>query len=213
MKMKFKIFPLGPLFVNTVLLWDESRKAMLVDPAGDLTDVINAVDRHNLDLVWIVNTHEHPDHIAKNAWAKLSFKDASLVMHRLARENINYWVDSEIGFLSDAEYSPEPDVTVDSGDFIELGNLKFEIIHVPGHSPGSIALFERRENVAVVGDLIFKGSIGRYDLPMASYSDLKKSILRLLEIANRDTLLIPGHGPITTVKDELLNNPFIREMF
>ncbi len=212
--MKFKVFPSGPLFVNTVLVWDEnSGKALLVDPGGDLNDIVDVVNRYELEVVYIVNTHEHPDHTAKNSWAKLTFKKAKLVMHELAAENLKFWTESDIGFMADAEYSPPPEKVVSEGDVLEVGDLKFKVIHTPGHSLGSMVLFEESENVAIVGDLIFKGSIGRYDLPMSNYEDLKNSILKFLEVTDKDTLIIPGHGPTTTVKEELLNNPFLKEIF
>lgn len=210
--MRYRVFPSGPLLVNTLLIWDEtSRKAILVDPAGELYEVEDTCNRNELEVVYIVNTHEHPDHTAKNALAKLTFRSAKLIMHPLAAENLNFWTESEVGILSDAEFSPPPDMTVDEGDVIEAEGVRFEVLHTPGHSPGSIVL--KSDELAVVGDLIFRGGIGRYDLPMSSYDELKSSIIKLFEAVGRNVKIIPGHGPATTVEHELEDNPFIRGMF
>jgi len=212
--MKLVTIPAGAFVVNTLLLWDEETKeATIVDP-GDrqaVEEIEDIVSRHDLKVKYIINTHEHPDHTAANAWAKLSFKEAKLLMHPLAAKNLNYWTESEVGELAGAEYSPQPDEVVNDGDVIKVGNLSLEVIHAPGHSPGSIVLFFPDTNVAIVGDLIFKGSIGRYDLPMSDYMTLKKSIVKVLNRLNPDTTIIPGHGPKTTVRTEVAENPFIRE--
>jgi len=213
--MKLMIIPAGAFLVNTLLIWDESSKeAMIVDP-GDkaaVEEIEDRVSRENLKVKFIVNTHEHPDHTAANSWAKLSFPDAKLLMHEEAAKNLNFWTESEIGELAGAEYSPQPDGTLREGDELTLGNLTFKVLHTPGHSPGSVVLYSPYENVAIVGDLIFKGSIGRYDLPMSDYNLLKSSIIKLLQSVKSDTVLISGHGPKTTVNEELENNPFIREL-
>ncbi len=213
--MRVMVVPAGAFLVNTLLVWDEdSKEAMIVDPGSvsALEEIEDRVQREGLVVKYIVNTHEHPDHIAANAWAKLKFQDAKLVMHPKAAEDLNYWVESEIGEMAGAEYSPPPDFTVEDGEEIVLGEKKFKVIYTPGHSPGSIVLYSPDDNMAIVGDLIFKGSIGRYDLPKSSYEELKTSILRLLSNLREDTVIFPGHGLRTTVKEEIDNNPFIREM-
>ncbi len=213
--MKTMAIPAGPFLVNTLLIWDEKTKeALIVDP-GDrrsLEEIEDKVFREELQIKYIINTHEHPDHIAANAWAKLKFPEAKLIMHPEAARNLSFWIESELGEMAGAEYSPQPDETVEEGNEIRLGNYSFKIIHAPGHSPGSIVLYSPEVNVAIVGDLIFKGSIGRYDLPMSNYNDLQRSIVKVLNNLNPDTTLVPGHGPRTTVKEELSTNPFIREI-
>ena len=211
--MEIRIFPLGMLTVNTLLVYDEkSKEAFIVDPAGELDDIISEVDRRELRVKYIINTHEHPDHTAKNAWAKLSFPEAKLVMHPETAKTINAWIESDFGKSIGAEYSPEPDLTVDEGDILTIGNNQLKIFHTPGHSPGSISIYNPKDNFVIVGDLIFKGSIGRYDLPGSNYEELKHSIIKLLSSIEKTTTIIPGHGPTTTVEEELLDNPFIREI-
>jgi len=213
--MKLRILPNGPFIVNTLLLWDEEAKeGAVVDPGSKevLEKIEDLVDRYDLKIKYIINTHEHPDHTAANSWAKLKFPGASLVMHPKAAENLNFWIESEIGELAGAEYSPPPDTTVDEGDSIRIGRLDFKVLHTPGHSPGSITLYSPKESIAIVGDLIFKDSIGRYDLPMSDFSQLKSSIFKVLRELPPKTELIPGHGETTTIERELRQNPFIREL-
>jgi len=214
--MKALIIPSGPFLVNTVLLWEpKTKEALLIDP-GDRRAVEEAkerTEREGLKVKYIVNTHEHPDHTAANAWAKMEFPEAPLLMHPKAAEDLNFWTESEIGQMAGAEYSPPPDGLIDEGDEIELGGVAFKVLHTPGHSPGSIVLYSPEGKVAVVGDLIFKGSIGRYDLPKSSYQELKSSILKVLNTVDKEATLITGHGETTTLKEELRTNPFITGLF
>ncbi len=213
--MKVRIFPNGPFVVNTVLIWDEkSKEAMLVDPGSReaVESVQDEVERRELKVKYIVNTHEHPDHTAANAWAKLTFPEAKLIMHPEAAKHLNFWVESELGQLAGAEYSPPPDETVEEGDTLKLGNYSFKILHTPGHSPGSIVLYSSEGKVAVVGDLIFKDSIGRYDLPMSNFQELKTSIFKVLKEIDHSTMVVPGHGATTDLERELRHNPFIRDL-
>jgi len=134
-------------------------------------------------------------------------------MHPEAAKDLNFWTESEIGQMAGAEYSPPPDGLLNEGDELKLGDKTLKVLHTPGHSPGSIVLYSPEGKVAVVGDLIFKGSIGRYDLPKSSYQQLKNSILKVLKEVEHEAVLIPGHGETTTLKEELQNNPFISGLF
>ncbi|SMP06606.1 Glyoxylase, beta-lactamase superfamily II [Desulfurobacterium pacificum] len=213
--MKITIYPSGSFLVNTYLVWDEeSKEAMVVDPGSReaVEELRDEIDRNELVVKYILNTHEHPDHTAANVWAKLEFPEAKLIMHEEAAKYLNFWIESEIGRMAGAEYSPPPDETLSEGSKFALGNVIFQVLHTPGHSPGSIVVFDSGKKFALVGDLIFKGSIGRYDLPMSNYNDLKKSILKVLNVLEGDTVLFPGHGEKTTISEELKNNPFIAEL-
>ncbi len=213
--MKVVVYPSGSFLVNTYLIWDEnSKEAIVVDPGSKeaVEELRDEVDRNDLVVKYILNTHEHPDHTAANAWAKLDFPEAKLIMHEEAAKYLNFWTESEIGKLVGAEYSPSPDKVLLDGSEFNLGEVIFRVIHTPGHSPGSVVVFDSSKKIAIVGDLIFKGSVGRYDLPMSNYGDLKKSILKVLDLLKPDTVLLPGHGEKTTVSEELKNNPFIAEL-
>ena len=209
-----KIFPMGSLLVNTIIAWDnETSEGILVDPAGNLDEVLSFAEQKDIRIKYIVNTHEHPDHTAKNAWAKILFKDAKLLMHEKAAENLNRWVQTDIGQMVGAEFSPPPDKTLRDGDTINFGSEEVMVIHTPGHSPGSICLIGKEHDIAIVGDLIFKGGIGRYDLPGGNYDELEGSIVKLFSLLKPKTIIIPGHGRTTTVDYELKNNPYIVRMF
>jgi len=214
--VRFKVIPNGPFLVNTVLVWDEdSKEALLIDPGskGAVEEARDFVDRKGLKVKYVVNTHEHPDHIAANAWAKIEFSEALLAINPEGARNLNFWVESELGLLAGAEYSPQPELLLKEGDQLQLGENTFKVIHTPGHSPGSVVLYSPLAKLAVVGDLIFKGSIGRYDLPGSSYPELKSSIMKVLKEVDHKAVLIPGHGETTTLERELKENPFIREFF
>jgi len=214
--VKFSVIPNGPFLVNTVLVWDEeSKEAVLIDPGSKkaVEEAREVVERKDLKVKYIVNTHEHPDHIAANAWAKIEFPKALLAIHPEGAKNLKFWVESELGLLAGAEYSPQPELLLKEGDELFLGDNVFKVFHTPGHSPGSLVLYFPSGNLAVVGDLIFKGSIGRYDLPGSSYQELKSSILKVLKEIDHRATIIPGHGETTTLERELRENPFIRELF
>ncbi len=214
--MKFSIIPNGSFLVNTILIWDEdSKEAILIDPGSKkaVEEAREIVERKDLKVKYIVNTHEHPDHIAANAWAKIEFPKALLVIHPEGAKNLKFWVESELGLLAGAEYSPQPELLLREGDELSLVDNVFKVFYTPGHSPGSLVLYSPSGKLAVVGDLIFKGSIGRYDLPGSSYQELKSSILKVLKEIDHRATIIPGHGETTTLERELKENPFIRELF
>jgi len=213
--LKVSVFPCGPFVVNTLLVWDpKSKEAFVVDPGerAAVEELAEFADRKGLNVKFIINTHEHPDHTAANAWAKLTWPRAQLLMHPLAAEDLNFWTESEIGMMAGAEYSPQPDSLIKDGDSFSLGEFEFKVIHAPGHSPGSVVLYSPTGNLAIVGDLIFKGSIGRYDLPKSNFQELKRSILRVLEEVDRSAVVVPGHGEATTLAAELEGNPFVRDL-
>ncbi len=208
--LNIKCFPLGPLQTNTYLIYDlDSLEGILIDPAGDLKEVENYIKDGNIKIKYIVNTHEHTDHTAHNKEAKEKFKDAFLAMHPLTAQEGPKWTNSDFGKMLEAQEFIAPDILLNEGDEINLGVHTFKVLYTPGHSLGSICLFEKASNILICGDLIFRDSIGRYDLPGSSYEDLKKSIKRLSTILNDNTKIFPGHGPFTTWGRERKFNTFI----
>ncbi len=211
MSLKIQVAPTGTLLTNLLLVYEpKSKEAAIVDPGGDMSEILYSIERWELNVKYIINTHEHPDHTAENARAKEEFPQAKLLMHPLCAEYIDWWTTSELGTLVEAQFSPKPDGLLKEGDSLNLGDVSLNVIHTPGHSPGSICLI--CDEVAIVGDLIFKGSVGRYDLPMSNYEELKASIKKLALNVKPDTLLVPGHGPSTTLRQEMKDNPFIRDI-
>ena len=211
--LSIKCFPLGPLQVNTYLIYDvDTKEGILIDPGHYLDEIYNFVKENNIDIKYIINTHEHTDHIAFNKEAKKLFSKAKLCMHPLAAHEAPKWIDSDFGnFLNAQEFVP-PDNLLNDGEEVTLGNHLFKVIYTPGHSLGSICLFDKTADLIIVGDLIFRDSIGRYDLPGSNFEDLKDSIKKLSKILKDSTKILPGHGPFTTWGREKKFNPYIIEI-
>jgi len=212
--MKLLRFLSSPLMVNTLLLFNESTgSAVVIDP-GDrdvAKELADEVLCRELKVEFILNTHEHPDHTGGNSAVKALFPSASLAMHKEASRHLSYWSKGELAEMLDAEPSPEPDSLLSGGSVLNLKGFSITVIHTPGHSPGSVVYHLPEYSLAVVGDLIFKGSVGRYDLPMSNLYQMRDSIQKLLDILPPETVLVPGHGEVTDVATELKENPYILE--
>lgn len=213
--MKVSKFIFNMFGVNTYVVWDpETREAVVIDPGMTDAREREALDdffkRNGLHPTQLVNTHMHLDHIFGDAWVRdryglgvragaedeflgLSLKDA-IAQYRLPVQAENTGID----------------VPLKDGDTVTVGGEPLEVIAVPGHSPGSIALYSRESGFVITGDALFKGSIGRTDLPGGDFATLTDSIRRRLLTLPPETVVLPGHGEETTVGDELRTNPFVR---
>jgi glyoxylase-like metal-dependent hydrolase (beta-lactamase superfamily II) len=207
--MIIKTLTVGPLDENTYLVSDEKTgEAMIIDPGDEPDRIMEVVREDNLKIKKIVCTHAHFDHIGAIGDIK-RMTDAKVLIHgddldifRVARDQAIFW-----GFEIDDV--PEPDVLLGEGDIIRVGSLEFKVLHTPGHSPGSISIYG--EGVVFTGDTIFQGSVGRTDLPGGSLSTLKKSFSRLIKLP-KDTRVLSGHGPETTIGRERVENFFVHEL-
>jgi hydroxyacylglutathione hydrolase len=201
--------PTGPLDVNCYVIGCEvSGRALVIDPGGDGKMIERRLKDAGLEPVMLINTHGHFDHIGGNAYLMSRFHELELCIHR-----------DGLAFLRDAsvhadywgmpfEDSPEPTRLLDDGDLLEAGGVKMEVLHTPGHSPGGICL--HCPGHLFTGDAIFQGSIGRTDLPGGDHQLLMSSINGRILTFPRTTVIHPGHGPATTVGQEILTNPFLR---
>ena len=205
--MLIKSFPSRFLKTNTYLAaCDLTRNALLIDPGLRLAEVRRTVERENLKIVAIVNTHTHVDHLLGNHRAKALF-GAPLMVHeaeskKLTRHSPAAWLRGRL------RLSPPPDRTLLNGDILEVGSLRFEVIHTPGHSPGGICL--RHKKTMFTGDTLFRGSIGRTDFKDADFDTLAASITEKLFILSDDIFCYPGHGQRTSIGDERRYNIFVR---
>lgn len=199
----------GPLLVNTYIIGDEDTKdAIVIDPGGHVPQILEALKSDGLLCKCIFNTHSHWDHVGGNAELKKA-TGAPLVIHKDEAsylENAGTMARLFGDFVPD---SPPADMFVKEGDVITVGSMEFKIIELPGHSPSGLGLvFDR---IVVVGDILFAGSIGRTDFPGGDYELLLKMVEEKIFVLPDDTLVLPGHGPETTVGQEKKYNPFFRK--
>jgi len=198
---------------------EKTRRAICIDPGDDSESIVGAIDQHDLELQAIVCTHAHLDHIGGVAALKKLKPAAQIIIHQ-ADEWIYEglpeqpsWIGiprsqwQELGFAY--EQPPKIDEYCEDGQVYQVGELEFTIIHCPGHTPGHVVLFEPKERKVFVGDVLFAGSVGRTDLPGGSTEQLMDSIrTRLLPLGD-DVTVYSGHGPLTTIGQERLTNPFL----
>ncbi|MCX7991284.1 MAG: MBL fold metallo-hydrolase [Proteobacteria bacterium] len=204
--MIFKRFVVGPLEVNCYIIADEETKeGFIVDPGDNGSELYEFIKSSGINLKYIINTHCHFDHIGANkilkekTGAKLAIHIAEKPLLERAETGAKLW-----GFNIDA--SPEPDVYLNDGDILKVGNIDVLVIHTPGHSPGGICL--KIDDIIITGDTLFAGGIGRTDFPGGSFDEIIKSIKEKLFIYPKDTKIYPGHGPASTIENEKIYNPF-----
>lgn len=209
-KLIRETFPVGPLRCNcTILANPETREAIVVDPGDDVIDILTRLARNNLRLTQIVVTHAHIDHIGGAAQLKRA-TGAPVVLNQRDLPLVAM-LDVQAGWLGVA--TPEevtPDESAEDGIVVGLPGLEAEVIHTPGHTPGSICLHFPKQELLLAGDTLFAGSVGRTDLPGGNGRDLLHSIHTRLLPLPENTLVIPGHGEATTLGEERESNPFLR---
>ncbi len=200
-----------PFAENTYVLWHEGDSAaIVVDPGLEPQSILDFLDERGLQIAAILNTHGHADHIAGNRAMKKAFPDAPLiigerdaVMLTDARANLSLFYGFEIT-------SPPADQRVREGDQLSFAGIDLEVLDIPGHSPGHVVFIIREQPIVVLGgDVLFRGSIGRTDLPGGSFEQLAGGIRAKLYTLPDDTVVYSGHGPVTTTGHEKRTNPFV----
>jgi glyoxylase-like metal-dependent hydrolase (beta-lactamase superfamily II) len=207
--MIIETFEAGPVATNGYLVADKpGGVAVVIDaPQGASPLIVEQARKWNTPIAYLVNTHGHWDHFLDNA-ELLRLTGAKFGIHRESAPLLNLPQARYFGLDLDIEPS-HPDFFLEESKPLEVGSLRFEVFHCPGHCPGSVALFERKERVAFVGDVLFAGSVGRTDLPGGDYEALLRSIREKLLPLGDDVRVFPGHGPVTTIGHERLTNPFL----
>ena len=208
--MIHEVFPVGPLQCNCSVIGDEeSREAIVIDPGDDIENILDVLDKHGLRLAQIVITHAHIDHVG--GAVRLKHATGAPILLNENDDQLLRMLDVQAAWLGMREPGPvDIDVSPDDGDKIRWGSLEASVIHTPGHTQGSICLLLSREKTLIAGDTLFQGSIGRTDLPGGSYENIMRSIHQKLLVLPGETVVVPGHGPTTTIEEERERNPFLR---
>lgn len=202
-------FPVGVLQCNCTILGDEqSHEAIVVDPGYDIPRILAALAKHQLTVKQIVVTHAHIDHIA----SALDLKriTGAPILYNAADLPLAAIMDEQAAWIGVA--TPDvrpPDHSLADLERVAVNGIDAQTIHTPGHTEGSLCLYLPGESLLLAGDTLFAGSIGRTDLPGGHYGKLIQSIRERLLPLPDDTLVIPGHGPATTVGQERASNPFL----
>ena len=213
-EMGVKIFHFNPLAAACIIVWNEAKECIIADPGAyyqeEKKELSSFIRNEGLSLKMIILTHTHFDHIFGVADVLSEFGPAPVYMHK----NDKPLLESAAKMAGPLGLTP-PDVSyevtyVEDGDKIGPEGLEFEVIHTPGHSPGSVCYLCRKEKFLISGDTLFAGTIGRTDLAFGDYDAIMESILTKLIPLENDIDVIPGHGGYTTICDEKMKNPFLQ---
>jgi glyoxylase-like metal-dependent hydrolase (beta-lactamase superfamily II) len=208
--MRFSVIPVTDYQQNcTLLICEQTDKAALVDPGGDIDVLLAEVKRQGVELESILLTHGHMDHVG--GVAELATRLSLPIIGPQIEDE--FWIQSlpeqckMFGFPKCDSFTPNR--WLNDGDTVRVGNEELKVIHCPGHTPGHVVYFSESERLALVGDVLFKGSIGRTDFPKGDYQTLIASIKHKLWPLGGDIAFIPGHGPMSTFGEEMRSNPFV----
>jgi glyoxylase-like metal-dependent hydrolase (beta-lactamase superfamily II) len=206
-RMKYELIIVGALETNCYLVYcPRTLECAVVDPGAESEKIFPAITKLGLRPIAIVNTHGHLDHTGANREIKDRFQ-IPLLIHSKDGPMLGAASQSELSFFLGATESPPADRFIEDGEDIKIGNWRLKVLHTPGHSPGSVSLLS--EKFLLSGDTLFWGGVGRTDLPGGSWKDLENSIRTKILTLSDDLMVLPGHGPHTTVGEEKNSNPFI----
>ncbi len=207
--MIFETIVVGALGVNCILIGcKETRKAVVVDPGDEAERILDVVKSHKLDVVAIINTHGHFDHVGANNRLKQAV-DAPLYIHPADATMLERVTATANMYGLSGENSPQPDQNLEHGQIISFGNLAMQVIHTPGHTQGCCCLYFEKEQLLISGDTLFADGVGRTDLPGGSTVQLVDSIKTRLFVLPDGVQVYPGHGPATSIGHEKKHNPYV----
>ena len=210
--MRIAVIPVTPFQQNCSVLWDRaSGKGAVIDPGGDLDAVLGVAAEHRVTLEKILLTHAHIDH----AGATAALKRRLGLPVEGPHEGDRFWIDQlaeqgrQFGIASEGAFVP--DRWLVDRDVVTVGGLTLEVRHCPGHTPGHVTFFHAPSRFAIVGDVLFRGSIGRTDFPGGDHATLIRSIRDNLFPLGDDVRFLPGHGAVSSFGDERRHNPFVSD--
>jgi glyoxylase-like metal-dependent hydrolase (beta-lactamase superfamily II) len=211
--MEIKKFTFNPVGVNTYVCWDKTGECVIIDAGCSNNDEENVlasfIEEENLKPVRLLNTHGHFDHIMGNLFVAKKWNltpelhEADIFLSERAQQQA-------IMFGIDMSSTPDIEMFLKEGGQVDFGDSFFRVIHVPGHSPGSVVFYCEDQGIVIVGDVLFNASIGRTDLPQGDHDTLIAGIRKKLLVLPDNTEVFPGHGPETTIGIEKKINPFLQ---
>ena len=207
--MIHEILPVGPLRCNCSIIGDETtREAMVIDPGDDIEDIQALIKKHNLQVKQIVITHAHIDHVG--GAMKLRAATGAPILLNENDSALLKMLDVQATWIGVAPPGKvEIDRSVTTGETVAAGQHTAQILHTPGHTEGSICLYFAPEKKLIAGDTLFAGSIGRTDLPGGSMKKILSSLHHTVLALPDETVVVPGHGELTTIGEERQSNPFL----
>ena len=211
--MQIVQFTFNPLQENTLVVVDANKNAVVIDPGcyfrEEKEHLANFIAKNELKVLALLNTHAHLDHIMGNAFIKEKY-GVDLYLHELDIPTLKMGEQSaHIYGLDQFESSPLPDKYLEEGQKLKFGDISFDVIFGPGHAPGHVAFYNEEQGILINGDILFKGSYGRVDLPGGNFEELKHSITQKLFKLPENTIVYCGHGPQTTIGAEKGSNPIL----
>lgn len=211
MALQIQVIPVTPFQQNAALLWDDvSREAVLTDVGGEAERLLSAVSQNQLKLQAIWLTHGHLDHAS--GVADLTEQQSVPVLG--PHQSDDYWLQALPEITANYGFPVSKPLTptrwLEDGDELSVGEHKFIVYHIPGHTPGHVVFYNQENNLLIAGDVLFRESIGRTDFPGGNHADLIHGIQSKLLTLPDSTRVLPGHGPMTTIGHEKLHNPYLR---
>lgn len=206
--MIFETIAVGPLSVNCYILGCEKNgEGIVIDPGGNVAEILHLVKKHNLKISTVINTHGHFDHIGGNK-ELLTASGARLFIHQADSEMLGRAADVGRMYGMKSENSPDADAWLFDGMEFSFGNCSMKVLHTPGHTQGCCCLYFADEKIVITGDTLFAESIGRTDLPGGSHEQILESIRTKLFTLPDNVIVYPGHGKESTIGYEKANNPY-----
>jgi len=208
--MVHEILPVGPLQCNCSIIGDEAtREAMVIDPGDEIDDIIAILEKHQLHVKQIVITHAHIDHVG-GAMKLRELTGAPILLNQNDYALLKM-LDVQAAWIGvPAPGKVEIASTLSDGDALRVGDMSAGVIETPGHTEGSVCLYFAPQKLLIAGDTLFAGSIGRTDLPGGSFEKIMRSLHGRVLALPDETVVIPGHGPATTIAEEREGNPFLK---
>lgn len=209
--MKIIVIPVTPYEQNcSLIICEETKKAAIVDPGGDVERILSIVKKHNVNVDKVLLTHGHLDHVGGT---EAVAKKLNVPIIGPEKEDL-FWLEQleaqshRFGFPLHNSFTPT--AWLEEGEIVEVGNIRLKVLHIPGHTPGHVALLDEQSQQIIVGDILFNGGIGRSDFPRGDQYQLVSGIKNKLLTLAPGTIVYPGHGPTTTIGHEKMTNPFLR---